>query len=89
MFVQWTNRFWATSLDFNFFLNFLKLFGNMHLAISFAGVQISYFSNLRIKSYGCLKILGKVWAGRECAAANKEELTTCAKIWGQEVGRRG
>jgi hypothetical protein len=36
-----------------------------------------------------LKFQGEVWAGRACAAANEEELTTCAKFWGQEVGGRG
>jgi hypothetical protein len=61
----------------------------MHLTISFAGVQISYFLDLRIKSYGCLKILGEVWVGWACAGANQQELNTCAKICGQEVGRRG
>jgi hypothetical protein len=37
----------------------------MRLAISFAGVQISYFSDLRIKSYGCLKFLGRVRAAKK------------------------
>jgi hypothetical protein len=32
---------WAESLDLILFLNFEKLFGNMCLGISFAGVQIS------------------------------------------------
>jgi hypothetical protein len=27
--------------------------------------------------------------GGACAGANEEELTICAKFWGQEVGRRG
>jgi hypothetical protein len=58
----------------------------MHLTVCFAGVQKSYFLDLRIKSYGCLKFLGEIWAGRACAGANEEELTTCAKLWGQEVG---
>jgi hypothetical protein len=56
----------------------------MRLVISFVGVEISYFLNLWIKSYGCLKFLGEVRAGRACAIANEEELTTCAKIWGQK-----
>jgi hypothetical protein len=67
-----------------FFLNFLKFFVNMHLVISFIGVQISYFLDLRIKSYGCLKILEEVWVGQACARANQQELTTCVKICGQE-----
>jgi hypothetical protein len=37
---------------------------------------------------GNLKFLGEVWAGRACARANEEDLTTCGKIWGQR-GRRG
>jgi hypothetical protein len=37
----------------------------MRLAISFAGVQISYFLDLRIKSYGRLKFLGEVRAARK------------------------
>jgi hypothetical protein len=31
-----------------------------------------------------LKFLNKVWVGRACAGANQQELTTCAKKWGQE-----
>jgi hypothetical protein len=27
--------------------------------------------------------------GRDRHVVNEEELTTCTKIWGQEVGRRG
>jgi hypothetical protein len=34
----------------------------VRLAISFAWVQISYFLDLRIKSYGCLKFLAWVRA---------------------------
>jgi hypothetical protein len=56
----------------------------MYLAISFAGKKESYFLDLRIKSYGCLKFQGEVWAGRACARANQQELTTCAKSGGQE-----
>jgi hypothetical protein len=43
----------------------------------------SYFLDLRIKSYGCLKFQGEVWAGRACAGANQQELATCAKSGGQ------
>jgi hypothetical protein len=84
MSVKRTNRSWAASLDLKYFFDFLKPFANMCLAISFARVQISYFSDVRLKSYGCLKILGEVWAGRACARANEEELTTCAKICGKK-----
>jgi hypothetical protein len=79
MFIQRTNQFWAVSLDFTLFLDFLKLFVKMRLTISFVGVQKPYFLDLRIKSYWCLKFLGEVWAGRACAVANQQELTTCAK----------
>jgi hypothetical protein len=65
-------------------LDFLKLFVNMRLALSFAGKQKSYFLDLRIKSYGCLKFQEEVWAGRACAVANQQELTTCRKSGGQE-----
>jgi hypothetical protein len=43
-----------------------------------------HFLDLRIKSYGCLKFQREVWAGRACARANQQELTTCAKSGGQE-----
>jgi hypothetical protein len=62
-----------------YFVDFLELFVNMCLGISFSGVQIPYFFNLWIKSYGCLKFVGEVWARRACARVNQQELTTCAK----------
>jgi hypothetical protein len=71
------------SLEHTLFLDFLKLFMNMRLAISFAGKK-THFSDLRIKSYGCLKFQGEVWVGWACVAANEKELTTCAKKRGQE-----
>jgi hypothetical protein len=36
IYLEWPNRFWAMSLDLNLFLDFLKLFVNMRLVISFA-----------------------------------------------------
>jgi hypothetical protein len=72
------------SLEHKLFLDFLKLFVNMRLAISFVGRKKTHFSDLRIKSYGCLKFQGEVWARRACAGANQQELTTCAKSGGQE-----
>jgi hypothetical protein len=72
------------SLEHTLFLDFLKLFVNMRLALGFTGKQKSYFLDLRIKSYGCLKFQGEVWAGRACAGANQQELTTCKKSGGQE-----
>jgi hypothetical protein len=44
---------------------FLKLFVKMRLAISYAGIYISYFLDLRIKSYGFLKFLGEVQATKK------------------------
>jgi hypothetical protein len=40
--------------------------------------------NLQIKSYEETKDLKKVWAWRACARANQQELTTCAKQYGQQ-----
>jgi hypothetical protein len=37
MSVRQTNRFWSVSLEHTLFFDFLKLFVNMHLAVSFAG----------------------------------------------------
>jgi hypothetical protein len=84
MSVRRTNRFWSVSLEHTLFLDFLKLFVNMRLELSFAGKQKSYFLDLQIKSYGCLKFQGEVWAGQACAGANQQELTTCTKSGGQE-----
>jgi hypothetical protein len=81
MSVQRTNRFWSVSLEHTLFLDFLKLFVNMRLAVSFAEKK-THFLDLRIKSYGYLKFQGEVWAGWACAAANEKDLTTCAKSVG-------
>jgi hypothetical protein len=86
-----TNQFWSVSLELTLFLDFLELFVKMHLTASFVGKK-SYFLDLRIKSYGCLKFLGEIWAGWACVGANEEELTTCVKIWeqrGRKEGGRG
>jgi hypothetical protein len=56
----------------------------MRLALSFAGKKKSHFLDLRSKSYGCLKFQGEVWAGRACAGANQQELTTCTKVEGRK-----
>jgi hypothetical protein len=61
----------------------------MRLAASFVGKKKSYFLDLRIKSYGCLKFLGEVLAGRACPGANEEELTKHQKNWGQGGGGKG
>jgi hypothetical protein len=55
MSVRRTNRFWSMSHELTLFLDFLKLFVKMRLAVSFAGIKKSNFLDLRIKSYGCLK----------------------------------
>jgi hypothetical protein len=83
MSVRRTNQFWLMSLEDTLFLGFLKLFVNMRLVVSVAGKK-THFLDLRIKSYGCLKFQGEVWAGWACAGANQQELTTCAKSGGQE-----
>jgi hypothetical protein len=85
MSIRRTNRFWSMSLEHTLFLDFPKLFLNMRLAISFAGREKMHFLDLRIKSYGCLKFQGEVWAGRVCVGANQQELTTC--VVGQEEKR--
>jgi hypothetical protein len=43
-----------------------------------------HFLDIWIKSYGCLKFQGEVWAGWACATANEKELTNCTKSRGQE-----
>jgi hypothetical protein len=43
MSVRRTNRFWSVSLENTLFLDFLKLFVNMHLAISFVGKKNAFF----------------------------------------------
>jgi hypothetical protein len=83
MSVRRTNRFWLVSLEHTLFLDFLKHFLNMRLVVSFAGRKKTYFLDLWIKSYGCLKFQREVWAGRACAGANGKELTILQKFWGQ------
>jgi hypothetical protein len=58
-------HFWASYCKCNKFLDCLKLFVKMRLTISFAEVQISYFLDLWIKSYGGLKFLGEVQATKK------------------------
>jgi hypothetical protein len=38
-----TNRFWSVSLENILFLDFLKLFVNMRLEVSFAGKKNEFF----------------------------------------------
>jgi hypothetical protein len=42
MSVRWTNRFWFVSLEHILFLDCLKPFVNMRLAISFAGKKQAF-----------------------------------------------
>jgi hypothetical protein len=77
------------SFELTLFLDFLKLFVKMRLTVSFVEVKKSYFLDLWIKSYGCLKFLEEVWAGRACAGANEKELTKYKKNWWQERGGKG
>jgi hypothetical protein len=43
MSVRRTNRFWSFSLEHTLFLDFLKLFVNMHLVVSFVGKKNAFF----------------------------------------------
>jgi hypothetical protein len=43
MSIWWTNRFWSVSLEHTLFLDFLKLFVNMRLVVSFAGKNKNAF----------------------------------------------
>jgi hypothetical protein len=47
MSVRRTNLFWSVSLEHTLFLDFLKLFVNMRLVLSFTGKKNSYFLDLR------------------------------------------
>jgi hypothetical protein len=57
---------------FRFFETFCKHASRNKLR----GKKKTHFLDLRIKSHGCLKFQGEVWAGRACAGANEKELTT-------------
>jgi hypothetical protein len=80
MSVQRTNWFWSVSLEHTLFLDFLETFYEHASHSKFCGGKKMHVLDLRIKSYGCLKFQGEVWAGRACAAANEEELTTYVKF---------
>jgi hypothetical protein len=56
----------------------------MCFGISFVGAQFLYFLDLRIKSYGEMKILGEVWVGWASAVANQKGLTISAQKSGQQ-----
>jgi hypothetical protein len=43
MSVRQTNRFWSVSLEHTLFLEFLKLFVNIRLVVSFAGEKNAFF----------------------------------------------
>jgi hypothetical protein len=88
MSVRQTNRFWSVSHELTLSLDFLKHFVKMRFTVTFVEKK-AYFLDVWIKSYGCLKFLGKVWAGRACAGANEKELTKYKKNWGQEGREKG
>jgi hypothetical protein len=46
-------------------------------------IQISLFLDLQMKSYGCLKFLGEVWAGRAWAGTNEEKFIKVLKSEGR------
>jgi hypothetical protein len=81
-------RFWSVSVEYILYLDFLKLFVNMHLVLSFTEKK-THFLDLQIKSYGCLKSQREVWAGRACAGANEKELTTHKILWARRLGGGG
>jgi hypothetical protein len=58
MSVRRTNRFWSVSLEHTLFLDFLKLFVNMRLVVSFEGKK-----NRSFWTYGS-KVMG-VWSFKE------------------------
>jgi hypothetical protein len=70
------------SLELTLFWEFLKLFVKTRLAVSFAGKKIVFFGSTNQKLWS-LKFRGEVWAGRACAGANQQELTTSAQKGGQ------
>jgi hypothetical protein len=43
MSILWTNRVWSVSLELILFLDFLKLFVKMHLAVRFAKKKTVFF----------------------------------------------
>jgi hypothetical protein len=47
-----------------------------------------HFLDLRIKSYGCLKFQGEVWAGRASAAANSKKMGTARQVQASTRSRR-
>jgi hypothetical protein len=65
MFVRRTNQFWSVSLELTLFLDFLKLFVKMRLAVSFVGKKIVFFGPKDQKLW-----MFEVWAGWACAGNN-------------------
>jgi hypothetical protein len=52
MSVRRTNQFWSVSLEHTLFLDFLKLFVNMRLALSFVGKKNRIFWTYGAKVMG-------------------------------------
>jgi hypothetical protein len=70
--LQGPNRFWAALHGINLFLDF-RFFSNA------SRNKLRMSANFMIlgatdQSYGCLKFLGEVWAGRPCAGTNEKAL---------------
>jgi hypothetical protein len=82
MSVRWTNRFSSVSLELTLFLDFLKLFVKMCLAVSFAGKEIVFFGPTDHKLW-MFEVLRRSMAGQACAGANYQELNTSAQKGGQ------
>jgi hypothetical protein len=74
MSVRRTNRFWSVSLEHTLFLDFLKLFVNIHLAVSFAGKKNRIFW-----TYGS-KVMG-VWSFKEKSGHGGHVLEPTSKSW--------
>jgi hypothetical protein len=76
-----TNQFWSVSLELTLFLDFLKLFVKMHLAVSFAGKKIVFFGPTDQKLW-MFEVL-KRSMGRAGMCWSQQELTTSAQKGGQ------
>jgi hypothetical protein len=71
------------------FLDFFETFCGHAPRNKLRMIQISLFLDLRIKSYGCLKFLGEVWAGRAWAGTNEEKFIKVLKSEGRRRKKAG
>jgi hypothetical protein len=74
-----TNRFWAVSFDLIFIFYFFEIFYIHKFRNRLHGSTNFIIFGPTDQSYGCLKLLGEVWAGRAYAGANEVELTKVLK----------